>query len=772
MTSEIRTNSLTSRAGLSTVTLTDSGPMFSGITTFVDNSTFSVGTGGTIHAPATNVMALGTNSIDAIKIDSSGNVNVTGILTATTLKGAFTGDITGTASQVSIAGGVNNRIVTATGTNTLGCDGNFTFNGNVMELGQSGQGGALYIHGDTMNNPGGRDAKVWIEDPTDNDWALHINKPSNNYGIQVSMGSGASHAFYILGGGGERFRITGAGEVIVREKITHLNDGDTQMRFPAPDTISFDTGGSERLRIDSSGNIGQGTDTPTTPDGSNADNPNNGRVFTIYGDSPAINLIHNTAGGGSAGSTDYAAINFGRNGSTTNPYRAVIGYKQVEDILHVNAQNHIVFETGGNISTSERLRIESSGNALFSTNQVKLYNSANTANTYFYTENTGGGNAGVRMKNSSGDYTIIANDTLRFRDEGAGADRLRISEHGQLLHGNFSEDQGYAVFWRAASGGADAGTAGQDGAGDQGVNIRSDMGPTHLDLDGTDNFTLKLSNQAYSGSGVANPNGTVAKILFNTATYNGWNSYGAIALQSQGASSAKGQLVFMLNNGTSSMNEKLRIKSTEIDTANGEGINVYGENINHSNDAVLFAGKTGNADWCIKAQTPGNDYGMYAHTGSGAAYALAAYDGSNFRFRVRGDGVIFASNTTIQSISDVRLKENIVDANSQWDDIKALRFRNFNWKSDSGLGDGKTYLGLIAQEVEPISPNLIDYDAQTKEDIENGVPDPEHKSVKYSIVWMKAVKALQEAQDRIEQLEAKVTALETKLNNHEKHLQP
>jgi len=40
------------------------------------------------------------------------------------------------------------------------------------------------------------------------------------------------------------------------------------------------------------------------------------------------------------------------------------------------------------------------------------------------------------------------------------------------------------------------------------------------------------------------------------------------------------------------------------------------------------------------------------------------------------------------------------------------------------------------------------------------VPDPEYKSVKYSIVWMKAVKALQEAQARIEQLEAKVAALE------------
>ena len=99
-------------------------------------------------------------------------------------------------------------------------------------------------------------------------------------------------------------------------------------------------------------------------------------------------------------------------------------------------------------------------------------------------------------------------------------------------------------------------------------------------------------------------------------------------------------------------------------------------------------------------------------------------------------------------------------SNSQWNYIKALRFRNFKWKSDSGYADGKTYLGLIAQEVEPISPNLVEINAQTKEDIENGVPDPEHKNVKYSIVWMKAMKALQEAQARIETLEAKVAALE------------
>ena len=76
MTSEIRTNSLTSRAGLSTVTLTDSGPMFSGITTFVDNSgfTFGVGTGSSIFTPASNTLTFGTNSNERLRIDSSGRV--------------------------------------------------------------------------------------------------------------------------------------------------------------------------------------------------------------------------------------------------------------------------------------------------------------------------------------------------------------------------------------------------------------------------------------------------------------------------------------------------------------------------------------------------------------------------------------------------------------------------------------------------------------------------------------------------------------------------
>jgi len=49
------------------------------------------------------------------------------------------------------------------------------------------------------------------------------------------------------------------GDVSIEDKIVHTGDTDTSIRFPAADTVTVETSGAERLRVDSSGNVGIGT---------------------------------------------------------------------------------------------------------------------------------------------------------------------------------------------------------------------------------------------------------------------------------------------------------------------------------------------------------------------------------------------------------------------------------------------------------------------------------------------------------------------------------
>ena len=218
MTSEIRTNSLTSRAGLSTVTLTDSGPMFSGITTFVDNSTFSVGTGGTIHAPATNVMALGTNNIDAIKIDSSGNVNVTGILTASSISGG-----------VSLTNGSNNRVVTATGAATLTGEANLTWDGTTL-LANKGSGvGYIASKGGTS---GGDYGIVQVQSGSTVRGRLVSDAAVDAFRIDTAGGASTPISFHTGSSYSEKLRITSGGQIRLPVNGQQLTWGASQqMKF-------------------------------------------------------------------------------------------------------------------------------------------------------------------------------------------------------------------------------------------------------------------------------------------------------------------------------------------------------------------------------------------------------------------------------------------------------------------------------------------------------------------------------------------------------------
>ena len=137
--------------------------------------------------------------------------------------------------------------------------------------------------------------------------------------------------------------------------------------------------------------------------------------------------------------------------------------------------------------------------------------------------------------------------------------------------------------------------------------------------------------------------------------------------------------------------------------------------------------------------------------------------GAATSIQIVGNGDVQNANNSYTAISDERIKQNITDANSQWDDIKALKVKNFKLKYRVSVDgdDAPTHIGVVAQDLESAGMNGL---------IQNLEPDPyqkdtlgieeDVKSVKYSVLYMKAVKALQEAMTRIETLETKVAALE------------
>ena len=159
-----------------------------------------------------------------------------------------------------------------------------------------------------------------------------------------------------------------------------------------------------------------------------------------------------------------------------------------------------------------------------------------------------------------------------------------------------------------------------------------------------------------------------------------------------------------------------------------------------------------------------NSSGVFAgvsNLGSNAnntsSYHYIAATGGADKFYVFGNGNVVNVNNSYGSLSDLKIKENIIDATSQWSDIKNLQVRKYNFKEETGH-QTHTQIGIIAQEVELTSPGLVtESPDRDKEGNDLGTVT---KSVNYSVLYMKAVKALQEAMERIEQLESAVASLQ------------
>jgi hypothetical protein len=197
---------------------------------------------------------------------------------------------------------------------------------------------------------------------------------------------------------------------------------------------------------------------------------------------------------------------------------------------------------------------------------------------------------------------------------------------------------------------------------------------------------------------------------------------------------------------------------TFFTAANGSSSPTERMRINNLGETGIASASTG---WPLGVYQ-GGTAGTSNYLITGSYNSSTPLSGGTRSFGVFTNGNVVNTNNSYGAISDIKLKENIVDANSQWDDLKALQVRKYNFKE----GQTHTQIGLVAQEAELVSPGLVT--ESPDRDAEGNDLGTVTKSVNYSVLYMKAVKALQEAMERIEQLETsnadlldRVTALES-----------
>jgi hypothetical protein len=130
--------------------------------------------------------------------------------------------------------------------------------------------------------------------------------------------------------------------------------------------------------------------------------------------------------------------------------------------------------------------------------------------------------------------------------------------------------------------------------------------------------------------------------------------------------------------------------------------------------------------------------GMYASgTGNTTGTYLNCGDDNAIKFRVFTNGNVQNANNSYGSISDVKLKENIVDATPKLEKLQQVRVVNYNL-----IGDTQKQIGVIAQELEQVFPGMVD--ESPDQDADGNDLGTTTKSVKYSVFVPMLIKAIQE----------------------------
>jgi hypothetical protein len=180
-----------------------------------------------------------------------------------------------------------------------------------------------------------------------------------------------------------------------------------------------------------------------------------------------------------------------------------------------------------------------------------------------------------------------------------------------------------------------------------------------------------------------------------------------------------------------------------------------------STSAPAIHGTSANAATGVAGTSTATGYGVYGEALGGVGYGVYGYNDSTgyaiygqnttggYAGYFRGNAYV-TGNLSVGSLtnrSDARLKKDIQDLTTTTDQVMRLRPVTYRWKDGSG-GDG-VQVGLIAQEVRAVFPDLV------REDARSGL-----LSVDYMALIPIVIKTVKDQQETIRQQERRLSALE------------
>ena len=248
-------------------------------------------------------------------------------------------------------------------------------------------------------------------------------------------------------------------------------------------------------------------------------------------------------------------------------------------------------------------------------------------------------------------------------------------------------------------------------------------------------------------------------VRFNGANGTSYNAAAEIYAEIDGTPGASndmpGRLIFATTaNGNASTTERARITSggyfkVQANTSYQNAAGSYNE----------FANATANEYVCwFRNAHSTNPFGVYIYypntspNGTSSNF-LTAIDSTALRAELRSNGGLANYQANNVDLSDARTKKDITPAASMWGKVAALEIVAYKYNDQT---HDDVNLGVIAQQVEAVEPVWVDNDGWGDETPEDGVP---LKTVYTKDITFAAIKALQEAMARIEQLEADMAAL-------------